>query len=668
MKLVPRLFLPLIVLCLGLVVPSSVFAGDEWEPINPADLSSRTALVDKDADAEAIFWKVRVADEIEGGDPRTVLNHYIRVKIFTDRGREAYSKVDIPYLSRTDIKDVAARTIKSDGTIVDLKKEDVFEKTIVKVSGNKLKAKSFAMPGVETGAIVEYRWREVRNNSITFYDRFELQRDIPVRLIEYHLKPARFQTFTSIGMNARTYHGNTTPFVKEKDGFFLTTMSNVPAFREEPRMPPEDQLRAWMLVYYTIDENLPAEKLWPKVGKEVYEAYKPVLKPSDEVRKAAAEAIGDASTPEEKLIRLFNYSRDKIKNVNDDALGMTKEERAKIKENKTPSDTLKRGTGTGEDIDVLFAAMANAAGFDARITRTSDRGQIFFNNASADRYMLNGYNVAILLDGQWRFFDPASKYVPFGMLRWQEEGQSTLIPDPAQAIWVQTPISEPQKSVMKRTAHLKLTDDGAIEGDVRIEYTGQFAKEAKEESDANSEAKREESLTEEVKAQLSGAEVTNIRIENVTDPVKPLVRVYHVRVPGYAQRTGKRLFLQPAFFQRGMKALFSASSRQYPIYFHYPWLEEDEVTFELPVGFSLDNAEAPAPFSGGPVGEYKAAIGITKDGRSLSFTRRFFFGGGGNILFPVNSYPQLKNFFDVLNTQDNHTITLKQPATTAISQ
>jgi hypothetical protein len=125
------------------------------------------------------------------------------------------------------------------------------------------------------------------------------------------------------------------------------------------------------------------------------------------------------------------------------------------------------------------------------------------------------------------------------------------------------------------------------------------------------------------------------------------------------------LFLQPAFFQHGVSPLFSASARQYPVYFHYPWLEDDEVMIELPKGFTLDNADAPAPFSGGPVGEYKATIGVTNDQRTLIYKRNFFFGGGGTILFPVKSYPQLKNFFDVLNKQDNHTLTLKQDATTA---
>ena len=71
-----------------------------------------------------------------------MLRHYIRIKIFTDRGREAQSKIDIPYLKDQEISDIAARTIKSDGTIVELKKSDIFDRTIVKASGTKLKAKS----------------------------------------------------------------------------------------------------------------------------------------------------------------------------------------------------------------------------------------------------------------------------------------------------------------------------------------------------------------------------------------------------------------------------------------------------------------------------------------------------------------------------------------------
>jgi hypothetical protein len=390
------------------------------------------------------------------------------------------------------------------------------------------------------------------------------------------------------------------------------------------------------------------------------------MKPGDDVKQTAATVTTDAKSPEEKLQKIYEFCRTKINNVSNDSSGMTPDERKKLKDNKSPSDTLKRGMGTAADVDLLFAALATASGFDARIALAPDRGDIFFDNdirAIPNAYFLEPSNIAVNVEGKWKFFNPGLNYVPFGMLRWQEEGEQALVTDPKEPIWVDTPTSEPSKSLVKRRAHFRLTDDGAVEGDVQIEYTGQFAIERKEEIDDESEVQRETSLKEEIKDQMSAAEVSNVKIENVTDSVKPLVYSYHVRFPAYAQRTGKRLFLQPAFFQFGKGPMFVNDSRRYPIYFHYPWAEDDQVEYELPAGFALDNADAPAPFNGGAISDYKPSIAITSDNRRLIYKRSFFFGGGGIVLFPVSSYGQLRSFFDQLNKRDNHTVALKQAST-----
>jgi len=123
--------------------------GDDWHPLDPAELALKTSAVEKDADAEALFWEVRLDDsQLE----EFSLKNYIRIKVFTERGKESQSRVDLPFLGSTRIKDIAARVIKPDGSILELKKDDVFEKTIVNARGLKLKAKSFALPGVEPGA------------------------------------------------------------------------------------------------------------------------------------------------------------------------------------------------------------------------------------------------------------------------------------------------------------------------------------------------------------------------------------------------------------------------------------------------------------------------------------------------------------------------------------
>jgi hypothetical protein len=318
--------------------------------------------------------------------------------------------------------------------------------------------------------------------------------------------------------------------------------------------------------------------------------------------------------------------------------------------------------GTGYDINMLFAAMVIAAGLEARLINLADRGDVFFDKSFPDDYFIKAYDIAVRVEGQWRFYDPASTYVPFGMLRWQEESQEALLSDPKEPTWVKTPLASHEKSLEKRTAKLRLNEDGSLEGDIRIEYTGHLAVERKEWDDDDSPSQRESTLRDSVKARLSTAELSEIRIENVNDPVKPFIYLYHIRVPGYAQRTGKRLFLQPAFFQRGIGPLFPASSRKHAVYFHYPWSEQDEVTIELPQGYSLDNAEAPAGFTGGEISEYNPSLGVTRDGKTLLYKRNFYFGGGGTILFPVTSYTQLKTYFDTVHNRDSHTITLRQGA------
>jgi hypothetical protein len=86
---------------------------------------------------------------------------------------------------------------------------------------------------------------------------------------------------------------------------------------------------------------------------------------------------------------------------------------------------------------------------------------------------------------------------------------------------------------------------------------------------------------------------------------------------------------------------------------------EGDVTIELPAGYALDVPEAPAPFKASDIVSDDVKLQMTKDGRKLFFKRGFKFNG---MLFPVTSYAQLKQVFDILHERDNHTITLKQSA------
>ncbi len=631
----------------------------EWKPVDAADLTLKEPRVEKDADAEALFWDVWVMDELAGGYPHSVLSHYIRLKIFTERGRDAHSTVDLPYFSgKIRIADVGGRTIKADGTILELKKDAVFDRTLVKAGGIKVQAKSFAMPGVEPGAIIEYRWREYRDEQLANYVRLPFQREFPVEMVRYHIKPLQSAYFP-YGMRTMPFHCHSSEFAAEKDGFYVTSLANVPALSEEPHMPPENMVSAWMLVYYSANHNLKPEQYWKTYGKSQYERYKPWLKVNGEVKSTAESIVNGAASDEERLRRLFAYCRTKIKNLHSESVSA--EERADASRNKTPADTIKQGAGTGFDIDMAFAALATAAGFDTHVAQLGDRSDMTFNTGFADSYFLRGFDIAVNLQGKWLFFDPASTYIPYGMLSWREEAEDALILDAKEPQFVKTPLSPPERSRRRRTGQFTLAEDGTLEGSVRLEYTGHEATARRYGIQSDSAEQRMERVREMVKNSMNTAEVSEIQVENETDPEKPLVYAYHVKVPGYAQRTGKRLFLQMAYFQFNSQPMFSTATRKYPIYFDYPWSEDDSVEIQMPAGFELDHAEAPGSLTFGDAGKYDVQVAVTKS-KKLLYTRKFSLGEHGLVQLRAEVYPQVKQVFDRVHEADNHALTLKKLA------
>ena len=83
---------------------------------------------------------------------------YIRIKILTEEGRK-YADIEIPFLkgNGNDITSIKARTVRPDGSIVNYDGK-VYDKSIVKAKGVKYEAKTFTIPDVQVGSIIEYSY------------------------------------------------------------------------------------------------------------------------------------------------------------------------------------------------------------------------------------------------------------------------------------------------------------------------------------------------------------------------------------------------------------------------------------------------------------------------------------------------------------------------------
>jgi hypothetical protein len=363
-----------------------------WLPVTDAERQMSAPIVEKNAGVEALFWRVHVQDEVQGQDLQRVLYHYVRLKIFNQDGKEKVAAIDIHYGDRTNISSVSGRTIKADGSIVELTKDAVHDRVLTRMGGLKQKVKSFAMPGVEVGSIVEYRWKETQDDPHVMYLRLQFQREYPVQKVTYFVKPIPREDIPYT-MGIWPFNCKPSPLVLGNDGFSSTSLENVPAFREEPMMPGEGSVRPWVLIYYHKDGKREPDKYWSGIGKSAYSELKLAMKSSGELKHEAAEAVSGAKNDDEKVASLIRYIRGNIRSYYDP--GVTDVERAAIVkklqkgQNRTSKEIFKSGVGLPDELNTVFASLAAEAGLDARPAMVPNRDDFLFDERLAERYFLN---------------------------------------------------------------------------------------------------------------------------------------------------------------------------------------------------------------------------------------------------------------------------------------
>jgi hypothetical protein len=640
--------MPLIRSILFLFVLASAFA-TEWAPIDPVELAQSAPKVEADADSEVIFWDVHVSEDSPGtGYAHTVLSNYRRIKVFNTRGRDLWSTITISYEKGATLSEIAARTVHPDGRTFELG-PDAFTETV---------AISFAMPSVEPGSIIEYRWTETRikRGGFAITMRLDFQVDnVPIQVVRYWIKP-----YTAPGFNwtMHIWNLNCSPTLElQGGGNYLATLSNVAALRREPWMPPVDQVRAWALIYYAPTNRQEPAPFWDAYRKSVYNRIKTRMKADSDLRAVAQGITANSKSPEDKLNALSDFCRSRVRNI-DTAEG-TAEEREEAKKNKSPEDTLARGVGTWFDIRVLFAALASAEGFDARYASMAGRNDALFDVNFTDPYFLRYAAIAVKLDSGWKFYDPSVPFLPHGMVDEVLESVPALVCDPREPAFLNMPASNADQTVARFRASLQLSEDGSIEGSLEKDYTGHYSHARKLALLDLSDAQRKEAVRTDITAMLSTAEVTDISIENAAESEKPLIYRCHVRVAAYAQRAGKRMFFVPDFFRQNAKPVFTATTRKNPVHFPYARTEDDEVTIQVPPGFDFEEPRVPAAIRLGPLGGYEVHANI-QQGKTLVYTRRFVISQPGGATVPVVSYGLLKGLFDKIANADAQTLSLKQ--------
>lgn len=631
-----------------------------WFPVPASDLARSDPVVEPGADAEALFWDVHVEDQNFLGMNRwsTELWHYLRIKVFTERGRESQATVTLPYGGAVEVADIEGRTIAPDGRIVPLRPQDVFDRVVVRARGLREHVKTFVMPAVTVGAVIEYHWREVRHSRLSFEARYELQRDIPVRVVTYHFMPLKFDG-RRLALRTEVFNATPEPRMHDHDGFDCVSLVHVPAFHAEPRMPPEHEVRPWLLVFYE-DVQPQGQAFWEQYAQYVDRDLEPLLESTPALRRAAAEAVGDTAHDEAHLRRLYDFCQTRIRNISADATGLDADELRRLAEDGGADVTLHKREGTAHDVNLLFAALARAAGFEAEIALVGDRSEEFFDASRRHHDALGAHDVAVRVGGRWRVFDPGTARLPFGRLVWEEEGQPALVAKAARPCFVDVPASPAESSCVTRVATMSLAPDGTLEGDARFAFTGHDADDWKRSLAGDSPAQVEDAVRAFVQSDIADAAVTEVQAPGATEPRAPVRFGCHLRVPAYAQVAGHRLFVAPALFERAREPVFPDSARRYPICIDFARARLDTVRLALPRGARVDALPEDASFAVADSGAFVATVRLAAPDTLLLVRAR----RGCRRVSPVSAYAAIRRDEQQVREVDTRTVSVRLPAAT----
>ncbi|ATC63019.1 hypothetical protein CMV30_03030 [Nibricoccus aquaticus] len=633
----------------------------KWEPIPAAELASDKPTIDPEAGAEILFRETVIMHNLVEEFER---RHFVRAKIYSERGLQDFLKIDLPYDQKTKIRDIAVRTTKPDGQIIELEKKDIYDREIIKLGKERVKAKSFSPAGLQPGAIVEYAYTEI-TEGWSWYVPMYFQSNLPARLVRYKFQPVDLSgmyTTRETQLTARVLSFNCAPqpLKPDKNGFFVFELANVAAAREEPYQPPRLNSESSRIVCYSLQKQLPPTQYWAKQGKELHERMLKETKATKVVQTTLANIVTPTDTPDQKLRKLYDFTRTKLLNRASPLAGFTNAQRAKFKPNETATDTLNTGHGTAEDLNAAFVALARAAGLDARYAAAGDRAFLSFDANITEPFMTSDLIAAVQLEGQWQFFDPGVLYLPYAVPHWRNSDTGVLIAAPKDATLIAISVSAPAASPIKRKAFLTLDADGTLEGTVTLEYDGHHAHARKWDLHDKGTAELEEYVRDLIREHLKLAELSDIKVENASNPLAPLKISFRLRVPEYADRTGSRLFVQPALFQKNLPLLLTEKTRRTPLAFDFTYTTTDDIRITPPEGYELEQASAPPSFDLGALGSYAATLGVAKDTGALVFRRNFTRKA---IAIPTQYYDAVRDALEAIHARDAHTVTFRRKPT-----
>jgi hypothetical protein len=635
---------------IGMLVAQRATASLGFQPISQDELKMSSEPQAPGAPAIILYRQVDRDDNWRSPHE----DSYLRIKILTEEGRN-YGNVEIPFIKgQQNIIGLRARIAHPDGSVIEFTGQP-FEKELVKGKGVKYLAKTFTLPDVQIGSIIEYSYTVLFNEAALYDSVWILSDELFTKRARFSLRPTDNPNVPMLRWSWHLLPPGTTPPKQGPDHYVRMEASNIPAFASEDYMPPADELKSRVdFVYEGSKAEKEESRYWNAVGKQWNGFLEDYVGKHKAMERAVAQIVLPGDSEEVKLRKIYSRVQ-QIRNTSYELQKTAQEQkREKEKWEENVEDVWKRGYGNEIQINYLFVGLARAAGFETYACWVAGRREYFFSPATMQSAKLDSSVVLVKLNGKDLYLNPGVPYTPFGLLAWAETGVAGLKVDKDGGTWIETTLPPASESRIERVGKLQLSDAGDLAGRLTVTYVGLEAMDQRLEERHADEAARKKYLEDDLKSQLQGsADVELVNNPDWTASEAPLVAEFKLKIPAWAVNAGRRAMIPAAVFTAGERGVFEHAQRTHPIYFAYPYLKADDLTIDLPPGWQVGSVPPP----------------LNQDRRGVLYTLKVELSPGSVrltrkiavdfTLLDAKYYPALRNFFQMVRTGDEEQIVLE---------
>lgn len=599
-----KFLLSAVVTLFSVVAFSQQVPAFKFGKVSESDFNIKNMAVD--TGASAIVLADVGSTQVKGNHKGSFSLEYKRLRRILIRKSSAYdyASVTIPLYAvgegEEELKDLKAVTYNyENGKVAETKLNTKTAVLKEKVNKNKI-LKKFAFANVREGSIIEYEYI-ISSDFLFNIQPWVFQQEIPVLWSQYTVSLPQFLNYISVPQGGLSYYlkerkdkvGSYSVDVKrnavygggmESDRIniscgisdFRWVMKDVPAFNEEAyTSSPENYVAKLEFQLAGYLEPLEPEKImttWEDMTKRLLKREdfgQQIEKSADWISPFVKNAVGAASTWEEKARKIYNYVRDQFTCTDYDQL-FVQESLKKVAEKKA---------GGVAEINLLLTAMLRNAGLDAEpvILSTRENGFAYENYPILSRF--NYVICRLKAEGKEWLLDAARPGMGFGKLHYEcYNGHARVVNDAA------TPIKLNANQVIEKSESFfqVFSSKDSIVTQVRKLYGYYESMQARKKIGVEGN----ESFIKELKTQYGNdIAISDLKYDSLQNENVPLTVYYTLRS---VNENADILYVNPVLGERFKQNPLKASERLYPVEMPYRINDTYNLVLQMPDGYVLD--------------------------------------------------------------------------------